>query len=285
VESFEGNGGARAGFEYERIGDVVPQDGTYVGEYFANRNLDGTPVLSRPDSAVDFDWGTGGPPSLPEDNFSVRWTRSLTLQDPGAYTFTTTSDDGVRLYIDGQLALDRWVNQGPTTYAVTRQLAAGTHQVVMEYYEATGGALARLRIGQAAAPPVAPQAFEAEYFAGMDLSGTPLLTRTDDAIDFDWGDGSPGAVVPANTFSARWTRTKTYSEGTYRFTITGDDGIRVLVDGTKVVDGWNYQAPTTYSADVALSAGEHTVVVEYFEHTGGAVAKFNESMLGALPPP
>ena len=59
--------------------------------------------------------------------------------------------------------------------------------------------------------------------------------------------------------------------------MTGDDGIRVLVDGNPVIDGWLYQAPTTYAADVPLSEGQHTVVVEYFEHTGGAVAKFSES--------
>ena len=58
--------------------------------------------------------------------------------------------------------------------------------------------------------------------------------------------------------------------------MTGDDGIRVLVDGTQVIDGWFYQPPTTYTADVPLSGGQHTVVVEYFEHTGGAVAKFSE---------
>lgn len=61
--------------------------------------------------------------------------------------------------------------------------------------------------------------------------------------------------------------------------MTGDDGIRVLVDGTEVVNGWFYQAPTTYAADVALSGGQHTVIVEYFEHTGGAIARFSESRL------
>jgi PA14 domain len=85
--------------------------------------------------------------------------------------------------------------------------------------------------------------------------------------------------VPVNLFSARWTRTKTYAAGTYRFSVTGDDGIRVLVDGTPVIDGWFYQGPTTYTADVPLSAGPHTVVVEYFEHTGGAVARFSEAQL------
>ena len=65
--------------------------------------------------------------------------------------------------------------------------------------------------------------------------------------------------------------------------MTGDDGIRVLVDGTPVIDGWFYQAPTTYTADVALSEGEHTVVVEYFEQTGGAVARFSETKLPTRP--
>jgi hypothetical protein len=51
----------------------------------------------------------------------------------------------------------------------------------------------------------------------------------------------------------------------------------MLVDGVVVVDGWTYQAPTTYSADVPLAAGLHTVVVEYFEHAGGAVAAYHES--------
>jgi hypothetical protein len=58
--------------------------------------------------------------------------------------------------------------------------------------------------------------------------------------------------------------------------VTGDDGIRVFVDGTLVVDGWKYQSPTTYSADVPLTEGPHTVVVEYFEFVGGAVAKYSE---------
>jgi hypothetical protein len=128
-------------------------------------------------------------------------------------------------------------------------------------------------------PPPPPEPFSAEYFDNSTLSGDPVLTRSDDAIDFNWGEGSPSFVVPFDVFSARWTRTKTYPAGTYRFSVTGDDGIRVLVDGTPVIDGWFYQAPTTYTADVPLPEGEHTVVVEYFEHTGGAVARFSESKL------
>jgi hypothetical protein len=167
-------------------------------------------------------------------------------------------------------------------------MTQGAHQVALEYFEASGDAVARFayeRTSEPAPPPAPPpEPFAAEYFDNSALTGSAVLTRTDDAIDFDWGEASPDSAVPFDRFSARWTRTKTYVAGTYRFSVTGDDGIRVLVDGTQVIDGWFYQPPTTYTADVPLSDGHHTVVVEYFEHTGGAVAKFSELMVADQPP-
>ena len=284
VDYFEAGGGARAEFTYERIGDVVAADGGYSAEYFANRSLAGAPALTRTDDAVDFNWGGGTPgDGIPADDFSARWTKSLALDEGGTYKFTVTSDDGFRLYLDGQPVLDKWVPQGATTYTATRELSEGSHEVVLEYFEASGDAVARFSYEPTSEPPPPPppppEPFTAEYFDNSTLSGEPVLTRSDDAIDFDWGESSPGAGVPSDRFSVRWTRRKTYAAGTYRFSVTGDDGIRVLVDGTPVVDGWLYQAPTTYSGDVALTEGEHTVVVEYFEWTGGAVARFSETKL------
>jgi glucose/arabinose dehydrogenase len=282
VEYFEAGGGARAEFSYDRIGDfgdVVPPDGVYDAEYFANRNLADAPVLVRVDDGIDFNWGGGTPgDGVPADNFSARWTKSLTVAEEGSYKFTVTGDDGVRLFVDGEKVLDKWFPQGATTYAVTRQLTQGTHQIVLEYFEAGGDAVATFSYEPTSEPPPPPpEPFTAEYFDNLTLSGQPVVSRTDEAIDFDWGESAPSPLLSANTFSARWTRTKSYTGGTYRFSVTGDDGIRVLVDGTQVIDGWFYQAPTTYTADVPLSEGEHTIVVEYFEHTGGAVARFNES--------
>ena len=279
VEYFEGGGGARAEFTYDRIGEVVPTDGGYTAQYYANRDLAGDPVVTRTDDAVDFNWGEGAPADgVPANSFSARWTKSVTVDEAGSYKFTVTGDDGIRLFVDGQKVLDRWIQQGATTYTVTVGLTQGTHQVVLEYFEANGDAVAKLGYERTAdPPPPPPEPFAAQYFDNSTLSGSPVLTRTDDAIDFDWGEGSPSPVVPSDRFSARWTRTKTYAAGTYRFSVTGDDGIRVLVDGTPVIDGWLYQPPTTYTADVPLSEGEHTVVVEYFEWSVGAVAKFSES--------
>jgi glucose/arabinose dehydrogenase len=290
VEYFEAGSRGRAEFSYDRIGDVVPADGGYDAQYFANRNLADAPVLARLEDAIDFNWGGGSPgDGVPVDNFSARWTKSVTVAEEGSYKFTVTGDDGVRLFVDGERALDKWFPQGATTYTVTRQLTQGTHQVVLEYFEAGGAAVAKFSYERTSdpppPPPPPPASFSAEYFDNSTLSGQPVLTRSDDAIDFNWGVGAPSPLVPVNLFSARWTRTKSYAAGTYRFSVTGDDGIRVLVDGTQVVDGWFYQAPTTYSADVPLSEGEHTVVVEYFEHTGGAVARFSELKVADPPPP
>jgi glucose/arabinose dehydrogenase/PKD repeat protein len=285
VEYFEAGGGARAEFTYDRVGEAVPPGGAYAAEYFDNRDLQGAPVHSRPDDVIDFDWGGGAPADgVPADHFSARWTKAATVSEDGTYKFTVTSDDGVRLFVDGQKVLDKWLLQGRTTYTVTRPLTQGDHQIVLEYFEAGGDAVAKLDYERTAEPPPPVEPFAAEYFDNADLSGDPVVTRTDDAIDFDWGEGAPSFALPFNLFSARWTRTKGYAAGTYRFSVTGDDGIRVLVDGVPIIDGWFYQSPTTYTADVQLSEGQHTVVVEYFEHTGGAVARFGETKLADGPP-
>jgi hypothetical protein len=119
----------------------------WKGEYFNNAELTGSPSMVRDDGAstLSFDWGSGGPGTcgLGVDNFSVRWTRTFNFSG-GAWRFTTTTDDGVRLYVDGTLVIDRWVDQGPTQYTADVTLAAGNHTLVFAYYERGGGALAQL---------------------------------------------------------------------------------------------------------------------------------------------
>ena len=76
-------------------------------------------------------------------------------------------------------------------------------QIVLEYFELGGGAVARFGYERTAdLRPDPPEPFAAEYFDNADLAGTPVLAAVDDAIDFDWGGGSPDSAVPANGFSA-----------------------------------------------------------------------------------
>jgi hypothetical protein len=98
------------------------------------------------DPIINFDWGTGSPdPIVPNDGFSVRWTGQVVPTYSETYTFYTRTDDGARLWVNGALLLDHWVNQGPTEWSGTISLSAGTPaSVVFEYFENAGGAVAQL---------------------------------------------------------------------------------------------------------------------------------------------
>jgi hypothetical protein len=108
-----------------------------------------TLVRTRTDARVNFDWASGSPvPGVVKtDNFSVRWTGQVQAPVTGNYTFSTVSDDGVRLWINGVLRINNWTNHAPTTNtSAPIALVAGVkYSVVMKYYERTGGAVARLR--------------------------------------------------------------------------------------------------------------------------------------------
>lgn len=118
-----------------------------VGQYFANTTLSGTAVLTRSE-AVDFSWGSTSPGTgVPTDNFSVRWSGSVVIPATGSYRFQTESDDGVRLSVNGSQVINNWTDHGATTDtgAAASYTAGQVVTVVMEYYEKTGSAVARLR--------------------------------------------------------------------------------------------------------------------------------------------
>jgi PKD repeat protein len=248
--------------------------GQWRASYFANQTLSGTAAGERCEAAVDNDWGPGGPTGVGvgTDNFSVRWVKTQTFA-AGTYTFTVTADDGVRVYLDGALVIDQWKDQPPTTYTASRTVTAGSHELKVEYYENGGDAVARFSVtADAASCPIGQ--YKASYFANQTLSGTPATERCESAVDYDWGYGSPsGANVGTDDFSVRWVKTQSFAAGTYTFTVTADDGVRVYLDGSLVIDQWKDQPPTTYTASRYVSAGDHTVSVEYYEHTEVAVAR------------
>jgi len=118
--------------------------------------------------------------------------------------------------------------------------------------------------------------FKAEYFNGTRPNGTPILTRTDHKIDFDWGQGSPGAGVPVDKFSVRWTKDITVpTTGVYLLVGKSDDGMRASIDGKRVLNSWYDHGLMTATGTVTLEAGRtYHLQVQYFEDAGDAVAKF-----------
>jgi hypothetical protein len=62
------------------------------------------------------------------------------------YTISATSDDGVRVWVDGTLAVDGWFDHGPATFSTVRHLAAGAHSITVEYYNRYLGAMVVVQI-------------------------------------------------------------------------------------------------------------------------------------------
>lgn len=271
--------------------DVTPQhtDPGWQVAYWNNMNLSGPPVLQRTDTNLDFNWGTGAPASgVNADQFSARWTRYIDVP-PGNYTITVVADDGVRLWIDEQLLIDQWREQSATTYSAQTYLGSGHHLVRVEYFDRFGDAVIRVSYSQGSQPPPPPPQpiynWRGEYFNNKSLSGPPVVVRDEPRVDFSWGGGSPApGVIDADGFSARWSQSLNLPPGNYRFTITVDDGARLFVNGHLLIDAWKDQSPRNYVGDIYLPGGSITVQMEYYENTGGAVARLAWNS-GSQPPP
>ncbi|MGG4218403.1 glycosyl hydrolase [Paenibacillus jamilae] len=116
------------------------------GEYFNNMDLNGSPVLTRTDSKLDYNWrAAAADPKVNADQFSVRWTGKIKPQYSETYTFTTISDDGIRVWVDGKLVIDSWFKQSWTERKGSIALEAGKMvDLKVEYYDEKGDAMARL---------------------------------------------------------------------------------------------------------------------------------------------
>ena len=98
------------------------------------------------------------------------------------------------------------------------------------------------------------------------------MARQDGGISFNWSLGSPHAKVPRDNFSVRWTRSIYVKAGIYHFRVQHDDGMRIYVDGKIIYESWFDQEVTYITGDVPLKEGYRTFVVEYYDHTGNAIA-------------
>jgi beta-glucosidase len=129
----------------------------------------------------------------------------------------------------------------------------------------------------------------AQYYNNMTLSGTPVLTRTDPNVNFDWGPNSPvspGPGVNATQWSVKWTGTITAPvTGSYTFSLTSDDGSRLFVNGTKIIDNWRDQGANTETGTVTLTAGQSVPVeIDYYQDGGDDLVNLGWQIPGQPTP-
>ncbi len=109
----------------------------FRAEYFKNRNLQGVAALVRVEDKINLQNRCLPMPDFPASDFSVRWTGKLVAPVAGQYVFSFTGDDGFRIYLDGKLLMDRWVEQATTTVSFPAHLKAGkTYNLRIEYFQA-----------------------------------------------------------------------------------------------------------------------------------------------------
>lgn len=285
--------------------------GGLLASYFANQTLTGSPVLSRIDTQVNFDWASASPaPGLvPANQFSVRWDGEIVPRFNETYTLTFRTDDGVRVWFNGQLIINHWYDRSATTSTHTFSAQAGEpYRIRMEYYENGGLAVAQLRWSSASEPagpipssqllPTPPDTsgpigtgtgLGGAYFANETLTGAPAVSRIDASVDFIWAGSSPANGIPSDSFSVRWTgEIETRYSEPYTLVMRTDDGVRMWLDGQLVMNDWVLRsaANTTYTFN-AEAGRRYRIQIEYYEHFGSAVAQLHwysaREFSGAVP--
>ncbi len=115
-------------------------------EYFTNPNLDPPAAQTRYGEIIDYDWMEGNPINgIPSDQFSIRWSGYIWPSLDGMYTLYLTTDDGARLWVNGELMINSWYGRGPTEDSIQYDFEEGQYyEIVIEYYEDGGGASAKL---------------------------------------------------------------------------------------------------------------------------------------------
>jgi hypothetical protein len=276
LEYFELEGIAKARLRVEKFyapkptpSPTSPVITDWKAEYFDNYKLSGSPRLVRNDERIAFAWGGSAPVvGLPSEGFSVRWTRKLAF-DPGPYRFLVRSEGAVKLRVGEYTLIDAPAAGLPTTYEGHLWLGAAPQDLRLEYRHQAGNAEVTLtweKVEQF-------QGWKGEYYPNRQLSGDPLWVRDDPAIDFNWGAGPVGLGIK-DDYAVRWTRVVPLGAGRYRFFAYVDDGLRVYLNGQRIMDDWRDAATRHIERTVDLPTGWHTLVVEYYERSGTAQVAF-----------
>jgi hypothetical protein len=251
------NQGATASFVSSTLlGNGTGLTGSYYSQHFSTNPFVGLPTLVRTDAMVNFDWGSGPPaPSISATQFTVEWTGDVQPLFSEPYTFYTRTDDGVRLYVNGQLVVNEWVDQGATEWSGTINLTARQRDVIrMEYYQNLGASSAQLSWSSPSTPkqivptsqlyPVhnnPPYAYLLTPINGSSFSAPVTLTLSTDAGDTD------GTVVKVDYFQGTnllgtatqypyYLTLPGVGTGTYSFTARAtDDGGATFTTGAATI--------------------------------------------------
>jgi PKD repeat protein len=211
MEYYERTLGAMSILSWQRA-DQFPD---WKAEYFDGINLEPPPILVRNEPSINYNWSfiSPAPGIVPVENFSVRWTR-VSAFDSGDYVFRVRSDDGVRVWFDNQLVLDRWQDGDSGLLETTRNVPGGLHDMRVEYYKRSAEAFISFswqRVDQPDEPPLAVISSPSEGAVGQSITFDGGRSRRgDNSIDrYEWDFGD-GTQATGKRVSHTYTKADTY---------------------------------------------------------------------------
>jgi RHS repeat-associated protein len=280
-----------------------------VASYFNNGNLSGSPVLTRNEGNVEFNWQLGSPAPgyLGNDNFSARWEGYFIAPETATYQFGATNDDNVTVTVNNTQAYTSSCCQGAVQFGTqTVSLTAG--QVVpikIEYAEVGSNAYVSTYVKFNGMSYIIPKEWlrtepqltrdgnglmgryyrmEANEPLNMPTDNRqPFMTRLDNVVNFDWAAASPVSGAPVDRFTVRWTGYVMVPQGTdYQFCVRSDDGVRIYFDNQLYAEAWVDRGMTqTCGATQTWAQSQiKAVTIEYYEKDYNAGAQFQVNYLG-----
>ncbi|HEY4456884.1 MAG TPA: glycoside hydrolase family 3 C-terminal domain-containing protein [Pseudonocardiaceae bacterium] len=197
---------------------LTPSQGAGPGlyaQYYNGNSLSGNPIATGNVPNVNYNWGGLSPASgVPADNWSAKYTGTITPPTTGSYTFTLTSDDGSRLFVNGQQVINNWADQPPTTKTGTITLTAGQPvSIEVDYFQDGGGSQVNLgwmvpnqnldgdAVNAAKAAQTAIVFVDNAEGEGADLNNIDLASAQNQLVS-DVAAANPNTIVVVNSGSA-----------------------------------------------------------------------------------
>jgi PA14 domain/Bacterial Ig domain/CotH kinase protein/Chitobiase/beta-hexosaminidase C-terminal domain/Lamin Tail Domain/Immunoglobulin domain len=242
-------------------------------EYYNNRFLASPIAFMRIDSTINFTdaggtWVNFG--GVGTDNFSVRWSGQVRPPTSGTYTFYTMSDDGVRLFVNGQPLVNNWTDHGPTENTGNISLTANQlYTITMEFYENGGGATAQLSWS---GPSVAKQIIPVST---LYPDSTPIVLTHPSNLTVEAGSNALFTVVASGLNNQyQWRKNG--------IAITGATGATLTIQQTIPSDAGTYSCLISNGGGFATSNGA-TLTVTFTDTDGDGMQNSWETFYGLNP--
>lgn len=215
--------------------------GGLTGNYYEGKTFnsgDRKPLLRRRDETIDFNWTTVPPPGLPHNDYCVRWSGAIQIDEPGRYRFAAVSDDGVRLYIDGQPVFEDFTARASKTTSGSVDLDRGRHELRFEYFQDQFDANVRLTW----CPPSDRQTLRWSSETGAAVDYTFFYGPETDAVIAGYRDLTGAAPMFGRWAYGLWQSKERYQSQEELVGIAKEYRRRKIpLDG--VIQDWQYWIP------------------------------------------